>query len=95
MESASSCGEIPKKRLVIDYSTTINRYRPHPDAYPLPLITDIVNNLAQYSVYSVLDLKSAYHQIPLLKEERETPAGSLQGLKPLGNCTILKGCVSA
>ena len=90
MESASSCGEIPKKRLVIDYSTTINRYRPHPDAYPLPLIADIVNNLAQYSVYSVLDLKSAYHQIPLLKRSR-----SLRGLKPLGNCTTLKGCVSA
>ena len=61
----------PKKRLVIDFSCTINRYTPHPDAYPLPVISDLVNNLAKYRYFSRLDLKSAYHQIPLLESEKQ------------------------
>ena len=60
----------PKKRLVIDYSTTINRYML--DAYTLPNIEDLVNTVAQARCYSSLDLRSAYHQIPLLEEERFT-----------------------
>jgi len=59
----------PKKRLVIDYSTTINRFTLL-DAYPLPNIEELVNKVAQTLYYSSLDLRSAYHQIPLLKEKR-------------------------
>ena len=49
----------PKKRLVIDYSTTINRFTLL-DAYPLPNIEELVNNVAQARYYSSLDLRSAY-----------------------------------
>ena len=40
------------------------------DAYPLPRIDDVVNKISTYSVYSTLDLKSAYHQIPLKAEDK-------------------------
>ena len=58
-----------KKRLVIDYSRTINRYTPL-DAYPLPRIDYIVNEVAKGTVYSTIDLKSAYHQVPLNPSDR-------------------------
>ena len=58
-----------KRRMVIDYSQTINRYT-ELDAYPLPRIDDMVNKIASYTVYSTLDLKSAYHQIPLRNDDK-------------------------
>ena len=58
-----------KKRMVIDYSQTINRYT-ELDAYPLPRIDDMVSKISKYSVFSTLDLKSAYHQIPLPEEDK-------------------------
>lgn len=59
----------PKKRMVIDYSRTINRFTLL-DAYPLPKMDDLVRKIASFNVYSTLDLKSAYHQIPLREEEK-------------------------
>ena len=59
----------PKKKLVIDYSMTINGFT-LVDAYPLPNIEELVNKVAQAKYYSSLDLRSAYHQISLLEEER-------------------------
>ena len=58
-----------KKRLCIDYSRTINRFT-YLDAYPLTRIDDQVNELAKFKVFSTLDLKSAYHQVPLLFKEK-------------------------
>ncbi|XP_059810217.1 uncharacterized protein LOC132383332, partial [Hypanus sabinus] len=58
-----------KNRMVVDYSQTINRFT-QLDAYPLPRITDMVNQIAQYKVYSTIDLKSAYHQLPICPEDR-------------------------
>ena len=55
--------------MVIDYSRTINRFT-QLDAYPLPRMQDVVQNVAQYNVYSTLDLKSAYHQFELPAEDR-------------------------
>ena len=49
-----------KKRMVIDYSQTVNKFTLL-DAYPLPHMQDIVRRIAQYKVYSMLDLTSAYH----------------------------------
>ena len=73
-----------KKRMVIDYSATINRYTPL-DAYPLPNISDLVNKIAQYSWFSDLDLKSAYHQVPIAENEKYftafEAAGSLYQFK--------------
>ncbi|KAF2899044.1 hypothetical protein ILUMI_07131 [Ignelater luminosus] len=46
-----------KHRMVIDYSQTINRYTLL-DAYPLPNIEQIVNDVANYTVFSTIDLKN-------------------------------------
>ena len=62
-----------KKRLAIDYSQTINRFT-QLDAFPLPKINDLVNNIAQYRVFSTIDLKSAYHQVPLKEEDKQYTA---------------------
>ncbi|XP_059802631.1 proline-serine-threonine phosphatase-interacting protein 1a isoform X1 [Hypanus sabinus] len=58
-----------KNRMVLDYSQTINRFT-QLDAYPLPRIAGLVNQMAQYKVYSTIDLKSAYHQLPICPEDR-------------------------
>jgi len=58
-----------KKRLVIDYSSTINRFTLL-DAYPLPNTEDLVNRIARDMYFSSIDLRLAYHQVPLLAEER-------------------------
>jgi len=54
--------------MVIDYSQTINRFT-QLDAYPLPRMQDVVQNVAQYNVLLILDLKSAYHQLELPAED--------------------------
>ena len=58
-----------KKRLAIDHSQTINRFTLL-DAFPLPRISDMVNDVAQYQVFRTFDLRSAYHQIPLKEEDK-------------------------
>lgn len=58
-----------KKRMVIDYSQTINRFTLL-DAYPLPRIDDVVNKVAKYRHFSTIDLKSAYHQIPIRESDK-------------------------
>ena len=59
-----------KKRLSVDYSQTINQYT-ELDAYPLPRKDDVINNLAHYKVFSTFDLRNAYHQVPILKDDRK------------------------
>ena len=59
---------IPKKepgkyRIVIDHrglNTLVRR-----DNYPLPRIDDLLDNLKSAKRYSVLDLKSGFHQVPI------------------------------
>jgi len=58
-----------KRRVVIDYSLTVNRFTLL-DAYPLPRIDDQINEIAQHKYFSTLDLTSAYYQIPLAMEDR-------------------------
>ncbi|QQP49647.1 Uncharacterized protein FKW44_010390, partial [Caligus rogercresseyi] len=58
-----------KKRLVIDYSQTINKFTLL-DAYPLPRINDLISRVAENRVFSTVDLKSAYHQVEILEDER-------------------------
>ena len=62
-----------KKRLVIDYSQTINKYT-NLDAYPLPNIEKTVNKISQYRVFSTINLKSAYHQVPIREHEKKHTA---------------------
>ena len=58
-----------KKRMVVDYSQTINRYT-QLDAYPLPRIDEMVSDITKYRIFSTLDLRSAYHQIPIKPAEK-------------------------
>ena len=67
-----------RKRLCIDYSQTINLFT-ELDAYPLPRIDDTINKLANYGYVSTSDLRSAYHQIMLLKSERKYTAFEANG----------------
>ena len=67
-----------KKRMVIDYSQTVNRFT-HLDAYPLPRIDELINEIAKTKYYSTVDLKSAYYQVPLAKEDREFTAFEANG----------------
>ena len=64
--------------MVIDYSQTINRYT-QLDAYPLPRISDVVTQIAQYRVFSTIDLKSAYHQLPIRPEDCQYTAFEADG----------------
>ena len=58
-----------KKQMVVDYSQTVNRYT-QLDAYPLPKIDELVNTIAKYNVFSTIDLRQAYYQIPLSESDR-------------------------
>ena len=62
-----------KKRMVIDHSQTINKFM-QLDAYPLPRIDETVNKIARYRVFSTINLKSAYHQVPIKQSERQYTA---------------------
>ena len=44
------------------------------DRWPLPRISDIVDNLGQSHIFSTMDLKSAYHQIPVHPTDIEKSA---------------------
>ena len=50
--------------MFIDYSRKINLFT-ELDAYPLPSIESIVNEVAKWKRISTLDLKSAYHHIKI------------------------------
>lgn len=67
-----------KKRMVIDYSQTINKYT-YLDAYPQKRVDDLVEKVSQYKHFSTLDLQSAYHQIPLKENEKPFTAFEAAG----------------
>ena len=67
-----------KKRLVIDYSQTINRYT-ELDAYPLPRIDELANIAAQYKYFSTIDLQSAYHQVAISEGDKLFTAFEAEG----------------
>ena len=67
-----------KRRMVIDYSQTINRFTAL-DTYPLSPIDQQVNELAKCKWLSTLDLKSAYYQVPLATEDRAYTAFEADG----------------
>ena len=66
------------KCLCVDYLQTINIYT-ELDAYPLPRINDMINNLSKYSVFSTFDLRSAYHQVELVPSEHKFTAFEANG----------------
>ena len=44
------------------------------DSYPLPNMKNIFNRLGGSSIFSTLDLKAGYHQIPLVESSTEKTA---------------------
>ena len=85
-EWASPCFVVPKKvagewRLVVDYRG-LNAQTQH-DSYTLPLIEDMVQKQHRRRIFTVIDLKHGYHQMPLAEEScactaMSTPLGPLQ-----------------
>ena len=54
--------------MVIDYSQTINRVT-HLDAFPIPLVSELLEQVGQYRIFSYIDLKAAFHQFRLDPKE--------------------------
>ena len=74
---------VPKKtgswRLVGDYRH-LNRVT-KPDKYPLPYLRDFSNDLNNKSIFSALDLKDAYYNIPVHKDDiQKTALSTPRGL---------------
>jgi hypothetical protein len=63
-----------KYRFCVDYRA-LNAVT-KPDAYPIPNIVDTLDSLGQNKIFSVLDMASGYHQIPIKPEHREKTAFS-------------------
>ena len=67
-----------RKRMVVDYSRTINKLT-FLDAYPLPKIDKLIREISTYSVYISLDLTSAYYQISIKEEDKPYTAFEADG----------------
>ena len=67
-----------RRRMVIDYSETINLYTEQ-DAYPMPNVMQMVQEISQYKYFATFDLKSAYHQIPIRDEDCKFTAFEADG----------------
>ena len=59
-----------------------------PDASSLPNMQDILRKLRKAKFLSTLELKSAYHQIPLAEEARPITAFTVLGLFQLFQCRM-------
>ena len=55
-------------RLVIDYRKLNDATMP--DGHPLPRIEEILIRQGKFKIWTVLDLKDGFHQIPIQKESR-------------------------
>ena len=64
--------------MVIDHSQTINRFTEF-NAYPIQRIDEQINKIARGKVFSALDLKSAYYQIPLFEKNKPFTAFEANG----------------
>ena len=85
-EWVSPCFVVSKKvagkwRLVVDYRG-LNARTEH-DSYTLPFMGDMLQKQFRQRIFTVIDLKHAYHLMPLADESRactamSTPLGPLQ-----------------
>ena len=50
------------------------------DAYPMPLINDVLVRLPHAKVFTTLDLHKAYHQIPMLESDIQ----KIEVITPIG-----------
>lgn len=49
------------------------------DAYPLPRLEELLDQLAGHAWYTTLDLRAGYHQVPVAEEDREKTAFAADG----------------
>jgi len=73
-KKADASGE-KKYRMVIDYRK-LNKVT-IVDKYPLPDINEVLAQLGNNKIFSVVDLKSGFHQIPLKESDIEKTAFSV------------------
>ena len=59
-------------RFCVDF-TQLNKVTKK-DAYPIPLIRDIFDQLQGATIFSTLDMKSGFHQLPLHPDDQEKTA---------------------
>ena len=81
-EWASNGFVVPKKergkwRLVVDYRQLNEAALP--DAHPLPLIENMLENRSKHKIFTIVDLSKGFHQIPLHPESRAKTAMNLAG----------------
>ena len=62
-----------KKRMVVDYSQTINKFTKL-DAFPVPNLSELVEKISSHKVFSTIDLTNAYHLVPIQEHEKEYTA---------------------
>ena len=67
-----------RKRMVISYSKTMNLFTKL-DAYPLPKIDEHINDIATNNVFSTINLKEVYYQIPLSDSDKTYTAFEVAG----------------
>lgn len=77
-KKADASGE-KKHRLVIDYRKLNSICIA--DKYPIPEINEVLANLGQNQFFSIIDLKSGFHQIPLREADIEKTAFSVNNGK--------------
>jgi len=65
-----------KWRLCIDFRMVNKKLIA--DKYPLPRIEDILDNLGRAKFFSIIDLYSGFHQIPLHKDSRDITSFSTE-----------------
>ena len=64
--------------MVIDYSDTINLFT-ELDAYPMPNVLKMIQDISKYKYFSTFDLKAAYHQVQIQEEDCKYTAFELDG----------------
>ena len=64
--------------MAINYASSVNPQTKR-DAYPIPLVQDLLDQASQWSWFSKVDLSAAYHQIPLEPSERQYTAFEANG----------------
>ena len=74
-----------KPRMVIDYAQTVNRITPL-DAFPIPLVSDLLDTVSKFNFFSYIDLKDAFHQFQLDASERYLTAFEADGRLWEFNC---------